>query len=77
MEAYLWTGLWCVIGVLIGIIIGSSMIKKYDGTLWIDQSDEEVDRYNLEFLTDLNEVPNKRFVIFKINKVIPRKNSSL
>ena len=64
--------------VVTGILIGRFLWKpKYDGTLKIDRTDELKDKYSLDFQTDLDRVPNKRFVIFEVVVIDSHKNSVL
>lgn len=69
-------------GFIIGFAFGTwqmfhRIFRKKNGTLHIDQRDPKTDRYNLEFDTDLNEIPKLKFVIFKIHTISTRENSSL
>lgn len=71
-----------LIGFVLGFAFGTwrmfhRIFRKKNGTLHIDQRDPKTDRYNLEFETDLDEIPKRKFVIFKVQTTTTRKNPSL
>ena len=71
-----------LVGFVLGFVFGTwqmfhRFFRKKNGTLHIDQRDPKTDRYNLEFDTDLDEIPKRKFVIFKVQTVGSRENSSL
>lgn len=63
---------------ILGVILGSILaylffrFKPKDGTLYIDTSDKETDKYLLQF-NDLDKVNKSKYVMLKIDKetVIP------
>lgn len=63
---------------ILGVILGSIIVylifrfKPKDGTLYIDTSDKETDKYLLQF-NDLDKVNKSKYVMLKIDKetVIP------
>lgn len=63
---------------ILGVILGSIFsylffrFKLKDGTLYIDTSDKETDKYLLQF-NDLDKVNKSKYVMLKIDKetVIP------
>ena len=42
------------------------LIKNTAGTLYIDSTDEEIDRYSIEFSIPLSKLPKKKSVILRI-----------
>lgn len=57
-----------VIGVIIGLILMECYyLSNYMGTLVVDISDPNKDKYSIE-LEDLDKVNNKKRVILKIKK---------
>ena len=54
-----------IFGILIGVVI-SKLFQKKDGELVIDLSNPNKDLYQLRFETPLDELPNRKKVIFKI-----------
>ena len=58
---------------ILGVILGSIFVylifrfKPKDGTIYIDTSDKETDKYLLQF-NDLDKVNKSKYVMLKIDK---------
>lgn len=55
-----------VLGMLITVLILSYKKDAPDGTFRINTFDPDKDVYSLEFETPLNEVANKKSIVFKV-----------
>lgn len=59
--------LFVVMAFLVGLVIGHFVrICKYDGVFKIDKTDEFRDVYSMDFNVDLNDIPKKKSVLFKV-----------
>lgn len=62
--------LFAVTAFLVGFAIGHFVrIRKYDGTFKIDRTDELKDVYSMDFNIDLDDIPKKKSVLFKIEVI--------
>ena len=51
----------------LGLLVGRFLLpRKYDGTFKIDRTDELRDIYSMNFNVDLDDIPKKKSVLFKI-----------
>ena len=59
---------------LVGLLAGRFLLpRKYDGTFKIDKTDELRDVYSMDFNVDLNDIPKKKSVLFKVEVTGSRK----
>lgn len=59
--------LFAVMAFLVGLAIGHFVrIRKYDGTFKIDRTDELRDVYSMDFNVDLDDIPKRKSVLFKV-----------
>lgn len=59
--------LFVVMAFLVGLAIGHFVrIRKYDGAFKIDRTDELRDVYSMDFNVDLDDIPKKKSVLFKV-----------
>ena len=57
-------------GVLLGTFIGLFLFcHTLDGALTIQHKSDDTDQYSLDFTTGLDDIPKKRFVIFRVKKI--------
>ena len=66
MNAYIWFAVGLVIGLIIGILFGR-IRKKYDGAFIVDLTNPDKDVLTVELSCPIGELPNKKYVIFKVN----------
>ena len=66
--------LFVVMAFLVGLVIGRFVrTRKYDGTFKIDKTDEFRDVYSMDFNVDLDDIPKKKSVLFKVEVTGSRK----
>ena len=59
--------LFTVAAFLAGLLVGRFLLpRKYDGTFKIDKTDELRDVYSMDFNVDLNDIPKRKLVLFKV-----------
>lgn len=61
-------------------LVGRAFYGKPDGTLQIVQEefdDEMTERYSFDFSTSLDDIPHRRFVIFRVKVERSHKNPAL
>ena len=58
----------------LGLLVGRFLLpRKYDGTFKVDRTDELRDVYSMDFNVDLNDIPKKKSVLFKVEVADSRK----
>lgn len=66
---YIW--LWVLIGMIMGIVLSalyrSVILPKCDGTIVIDDSDEEKTKWQLIYDGDPNDISNKKSIRFRVH----------
>lgn len=83
MSSEIWTlVLYSVVSCLIGAIIARIRTRGtgIDGELKIEQFEEEdgiSEKYSLDFLTSLDDIPKKKNIVLRVKVTTSRKNLSL
>lgn len=63
-----------VAAFLVGLLVGRFLLpKKYDGTFKINRTDELRDVYSMDFNVDLDDIPKRKSVLFKVEVTGSRK----
>lgn len=58
-------GVAMLVGIIIGVIISRTK-SSYDGIFRVDTTDPDKDVFTLELLCALGEIPNRRYLAFKV-----------
>lgn len=58
-------GIAMLVGIIIGVIISRTK-SSYDGIFRVDTTDPDKDVFTLELLCALGEIPNRRYLAFKV-----------
>lgn len=54
----------------LGLLVGRFLLpKKYDGTFKINRTDELRDVYSMNFNVDLDDIPKRKSVLFKVEVI--------
>ena len=69
---------FCLAAFIAGFVIGRYLWRpKFDGTFKIDQTDEIKDQYSLDFDSSLDDIPKKKYIVFRVRMINSQKNSFL
>lgn len=62
------------IGAFMGFVLGwiiyavlTKVLPKYDGVIFVDDSDEEKTRWTLQYNRDPSDIPTKKKVVFRVH----------
>lgn len=70
MVTYAYFFVWCVACTLAGVISGVFISRMHpDGVLKVDTRDPNKDAYSLELTTPLDDIPNRRIVMFSVEVI--------
>lgn len=61
-------GIFCG-GLILGLVLGAYFafrLKKPDGELVVDDSDSKTTRWSLNLKSEVETIPNKKLVIFRV-----------